>query len=218
MESANTPRVVSTNIAQPTEIQWRGKTEITGIYKRPKALGVYLTPEGVRGDTIGDRRVHGDIFKAAYLFNTDNYPYWQDLYPDLEWDYGQFGENLSLAGLDEQKLIPGSEYQLGEARVRVTIPREPCYKLGIRFSDPEVIERFVAHGKPGTYVQVLESGWVRPGDTLTLLKKSELGISIAAYYALLFSRDKPVDQLKAALEVPFLGDRKRKLFEGMLAE
>lgn len=217
METANTPLVVSTNIAEPTEIQWRGKTEITGIFKRPKALGIYITPEGVRGDTIGDRRVHGDAYKAVYLFNTDNYPYWQDLYPNLEWGYGQFGENLSLSGLDERTLIPGAEYQLGEARVRITIPREPCYKLGIRFSDPGIIERFVAHSKPGTYVQVLESGWVRPGDALTLLKESDLEISIADYYTLLFQRDKPVAMIEAALQIPFMGERKKKLFEGMLS-
>lgn len=205
-------KVVSTNRSEPVTITWKGKKQTTGIFKKPQSEGIYLTAEGVRADTIGNRDVHGDQYKACYLFDSEEYPFWKSLYPSLNWGYGMFGENLSVQGLVEEDLYMGALYQLGEARVRITIPREPCFKLGIRFNDQGIIERFIGRNRPGTYVEVLEEGWVRPGDELQAVEIPENALSIHDYFHLLFGPEKNPKHLQKALELPFVGTRKKQQF------
>ncbi|MDG1573191.1 MOSC domain-containing protein [Robiginitalea sp. M366] len=205
-------KILSTNIATPVTLSWKGREELTGIYKKPQPDGVFLTPEGVRGDTIGNPRVHGDRHKACYLFDTDDYPYWQEWYPALEWGYGMFGENLSLSGLREERLQIGAVYSVGEARIRITIPREPCFKLGLRFGDQGIIDRFIAHGKPGSYAEVLQPGKVTPGDTLVLESEPQSSLSILEFYRLLYAREKDPTLLQRALALPDLPASKQEKF------
>lgn len=205
-------KIISTNLAKPVTIQWKGRPQRTGIYKRPQSEGILLTPDGVQGDTIGNPKVHGDYYKACYLFGIEEYSFWKSRYPDLDWEFGMFGENISLEGLNESELLIGSVYQLGEALVRITAPREPCFKLGVRFGDQQIIDQFVAREKPGTYVAVLKSGWVRPGDQMLLEELPESSMSIRDFYQLLYAPEKDVLQLQKALSLPLLSEGKQKLF------
>ncbi|WP_088342171.1 MOSC domain-containing protein [Robiginitalea sediminis] len=211
-------QVLSTNTAKPVTIRWKDKPQTTGIYKIPQPEGIYLTPEGVKGDTIGNPKVHGDRLKACYLFSTGEYPHWKERYPHLDWGFGIFGENLSVEGLDETTLLIGSEYQVGEAHIRITSPREPCFKLGIRFGDQGIIDRFVGHGKPGAYAEVLSPGHVRPGDTLSLVRFPENSMSIAAFFRMLYSPVKDRDLLEKALELPVLSTDSSKKIRRWLKE
>jgi MOSC domain-containing protein YiiM len=205
-------KITSTNRAQPTRIQWNGRSQVTGIYKKPIPEGIYLTSEGVRGDTIGNPKVHGDAQKAAYLFSLDEYAFWKSQYPTLDWGYGMFGENLTVEQLDERSLLMGSTYQVGETRVRITTPREPCFKLGIRFGDQGIVQEFIRRGCPGSYVSVLQPGWIRPGDKLELLESPEDGLSIAEFYRMWYAPSKDPEVLEKALSLPWLSrDKQRQL-------
>lgn len=192
--------VISTNIAIPKMVQWNGQEVITGIYKYPVAEPIQLGTETVVGDTIADRTVHGGIFKACYLFSSKHYPYWKEIYPGLDWDWGMFGENLTLEGLDESKLRIGSIYRLGTALVQISQPREPCYKLGIKFGTQEILKQFIDHGFPGTYVKVLEMGNVKVGDEMKLVEESKNPLTVQQFYQLLFSPAKDPALLKLAIE------------------
>lgn len=194
----------STNRAEPAVISWKGERLPTGIFKKSRPEGIYLSPEGVRGDTIGNPKVHGDTLKAAYLFSSGEYPYWKSLYPSLDWESGMFGENLTVEGLDEGDLLMGSTYRIGEALVRITTPREPCYKLGIRFDDQGIIQKFVDRERPGTYVSVLEAGHIKPGDPLELVKPAEHSLSIRDFYRLRYAREKDQEALSMALKLSWL--------------
>ncbi|GGD43793.1 MOSC domain-containing protein [Muriicola marianensis] len=200
-------KVISTNIGQPTSFTWNGRTEKTGIFKSPVSHPVLLDLEDVKGDTVTDRKHHGGVFKACYIFSSDNYPYWKDRYPELEWNWGMFGENITIEGLDEANLLVGSTYQLGSALVQITIPREPCYKLGYRFGDQKIIEAFIEHGRPGTYLRVIKPGKVSTGDLFQLVDKKEDSLSIANLFSLLYSKEKDPDILSRALNCEFLPQR-----------
>lgn len=205
-------KIVSTNISDPVTIEWKGRKQVTGIYKNPRNEGIFLTRQGVRGDTIGNPNVHGGEEKACYLFSGDQYPFWQRKYTGLEWNYGMFGENLTVDGMDETRFMMGSTYALGRATVRITTPREPCYKLGIRFADQGIIDTFIEHGYPGAYISVIEPGHVMPGDPFTLLDAPAGGISIAAYFGLLYAGKKDQELIEKALSLPWLSqDKKRQL-------
>ena len=203
-------KVTSTNLGEPTKINWNGKQTLTGIYKYPVDQPIYLDTEDVQGDTVVDRKYHGGIYKACYLFSADHYDYWKAKYPQLEWDWGMFGENLTIQGLDESQLRIGSTYRLGTALVQISQPREPCYKLGIRFGDQEILKQFIDHGRPGTYIRVLEPGTVSKGDSMELVTASESPLTIAQFYELLFAKEKNQHVLQQALHNEALPLAKRE--------
>lgn len=202
-------KVIATNIAQPREILWKGKTEFTGIYKVPVNEPVFLGKQGVVGDTIVYGRAHGGVDKACYLFSADQYPYWKQQFPNLDWGWGMFGENLSIEGMDDSQMSIGNIYRIGEALVEVTQPREPCYKLGIKFGDQDIIAAFVNHGHPGTYVRILEEGHVSAGDPVTLEKASEQQLTVKKFFHLLYAREKDPVLLSLALKHPALPEKKK---------
>ena len=203
-------KVTSTNLGEPTKINWNGKQTLTGIYKYPVDQPIYMDTEDVQGDTVVDRKYHGGIYKACYLFSADHYDYWKAKYPQLEWDWGMFGENLTIQGLDESQLRIGSTYRLGTALVQISQPREPCYKLGIRFGDQEILKQFIDHGRPGTYIRVLEPGTVSKGDSMELVTASESPLTIAQFYELLFAKEKDQHVLQQALHNEALPMEKRE--------
>jgi MOSC domain-containing protein YiiM len=202
-------QITSTNIAKPTTFMWNGKEETTGIYKKPIDGSIFLGNENVKDDEVSDRKVHGGEFKACYLFSEDQYAFWKNLYPYLEWTYGMLGENLTVKGLNEKELHIGDIYKVGNALVQITQPREPCYKFAIKFDDIKVLQEFISHGFPGTYVRVIEEGEVKKGDTFVLVKKAADSISIWDFFQLLFSEEKNKDHIKAIIDNDALPQRKR---------
>lgn len=210
-------KIVSTNIAKPVTIRWNNEDRITGIYKTPLTDGIYLGPEGVTGDTIGNPKVHGGAQKAAYLFSEDLYSFWKERYPSLNWEFGMFGENLTVEGLDETKLFIGSLYRIGDAIVRITTPREPCFKLGLRFEDQGIIDAFIKHGRPGTYISVVEPGFVEKGDPMELLELAEEEISISEYFKLLYAPEKDRELIENVLKLPWISGEKKNQFQKWIA-
>ena len=203
-------KIIATNLGRATTITWNGKKESTGIYKYPTNTPIVLEKEQVANDTVADRRVHGGTFKACYLFAADHYPYWKEKYPELDWDWGMFGENLTVEGLDENELIIGSQYRLGDAIVQVTQPREPCYKLGIRFGTQKVLKEFIEHGHPGTYVKILKEGLVKTGDRMILVSQPTSSLTIKEFFELLFTKQKDKRLLELAIENEALPLSKRE--------
>ncbi|MEO9477209.1 MAG: MOSC domain-containing protein [Cyclobacteriaceae bacterium] len=169
-------KVVSVNIGEKQKVAWRGKTVETGIFKKP-AESIHLGTEDVSHDHVMDRKYHGGIDKACYLFSADAYPSWKAAYPNLDWHWGMFGENITIEGLDESKVYIGSKYEIGGAMVEASQPRQPCFKLGIRFGTQQVLKDFIARGKSGVYLRVLQPGKVTPGDHFQLTEQvSEISI------------------------------------------
>ena len=183
-------KVISTNIAKPTTFIWNGKEITTGIYKKPTDMPIYLGKTDVKGDTVSDRKVHGGEFKACYLFSADQYPYWQNLYPHLEWTYGMLGENLTVKGLEEHQLYIGDIYKLGNSLVQITQPREPCFKFAHKFGNNTVLQQFITHGFSGTYVRVLEEGDVTINDKFQLVEHQPNGVTVFQLFELLYAENK----------------------------
>ncbi|MBT8281318.1 MAG: MOSC domain-containing protein [Muriicola sp.] len=203
-------KVIAANIGKPVTILWQQRKEQTGIFKYPVEGSIRLGSTLVNNDTVSDRKHHGGMYKACYLFSAENYSYWRELYPNLSWDWGMFGENITLDHMSESQLIIGSVYQLGNSLVQITIPREPCYKLGIRFEDQKIIEQFVAHGHPGTYVKVIKEGEVKRGDSFSLLEEVKDSLSIEELYRLLYTKEPEQDRLELAITCEYLPERTRK--------
>ncbi len=175
-------KVISLNIAKPTEISWRGKAITTGIYKSSVAGPIFLDKEGLENDAVIDRKYHGGMDQAVYAYGHNHYQFWKELYPLLTFSNGFFGENLTVSNLDETKIQVGDIYELGETIVQVTKPRQPCYKLGIRFNDPAVIKQFWNTSKSGIYFRILQTGKVAIDDEFKLIEKAHNSPSIAEVF------------------------------------
>ncbi len=203
-------KIISTNIGAKTTIIWNNKEEKTGIYKYPTKEALFLGKTDVLKDTVIDRKHHGGIYKACYLFSANNYAYWKSLYSNLDWDWGMFGENLTIEGLNETKIRIGNIYKVGNALVQISQPREPCYKLGIRFKNQAILKQFIAHEHPGTYVRVIKEGNVSINDSFTLVEQSKNELTIQQFYTLLYAKEKDKNILKLAIANDSLPEYKRK--------
>ena len=186
-------QIVSTNIGEPREIEWSGKMVRTGIYKYPVSHSLFLGKTDVKGDHVIDRRYHGGEDKAFYVYGSNHYPFWKEQYSQLEWSYGMFGENLTVDAVDESNLFIGSTYAIGEATVQVVQPRQPCFKLGVRFEDPGILKKFISSGYSGVYFSVVKEGKVVKGDTFKLLKEDSQQVSILDLFQAIFF---PVERRK----------------------
>ena len=209
-------KVVSTNIGERVAVEWKGQTVETGIYKYPVDYPIFLGEEDVLNDNVINRRYHGGIDKACYLYSADHYSFWQEKYPDVKLEWGMFGENLTVTGLDESAIRIGDTYQIGSAVVQVTQPRQPCFKLGIRFGNQKVVADFWSLPYPGIYVRVLESGSVRAGDLLILLESNSDSHTVAQTFSLFRREEIDVNMISKAIADPFLAASCRQDLEKLL--
>lgn len=202
-------KIISTNIGEPTTIEWNGKKVQTGIYKYQVNEPIFLGNEDVEADNVMDRKHHGGVDKACYLYSADHYNYWKKFYPELEMPWGMFGENLTVEGLNEAEVNIGDTFQLGEAVVQVTQPRQPCYKLGVRFGNPKMVKMFVQSGFPGVYLRVLKNGNVKTGDEFILVEKKN-ALSIQKIFELLYTDKFQKKAVETAVNDPLLDESCRR--------
>ena len=175
-------KVVSVNIGEKRILSNKGREIETGIFKFPVNYSIFLGVEDVENDAVIDRKHHGGIDKAVYAYSENHYRYWKELYPNLDWKYGMFGENLTISNLEETEIHIGDVFKLGEAVIEVTKPREPCMKLGLVFGTQKILKQFWNSTKSGIYFKVLQTGKVTINNDLTLIKKSENSPTIAEVY------------------------------------
>lgn len=202
--------IISTNLGKKKIIQYNGQEVLTGIYKYPVKEPLLLEKTDVKGDDVIDRKYHGGIDKACYLYSSTHYDFWKEKYPDLDWEWGMFGENLSISNLDEANVLIGDIYQIGTAKVQVTQPRQPCFKLGIRLKDPLGVKAFVSAEKPGVYVKVLENGSVKVDDKMLLIDRNNRNFSIKHIFHLIYNAQSNIEIVKKAVAMPELAESCRK--------
>lgn len=163
---------------KPREVEYNGKIISTGIFKYPIVGPVKVYTLNMEGDGQADLSVHGGINKAVYAYPIEHYTYWQDTRPDLSFEVGTFGENLSVSGMKEDSVFIGDTYQIGEVTFSVTTPRMPCFKLGLRVGDPSFIKDFLKANKSGFYFKVLQEGRLDIGDHIKKVGEDGYRLSI----------------------------------------
>jgi MOSC domain-containing protein YiiM len=208
-------RVLSVNVGLPRDVAWNGRTVRTAIFKDPVSAPVPLRRLNLDGDHQADLTVHGGQDKAVYAYPYEHYDGWKaklgrDLVP------GNFGENLTTEGLLENQVHIGDEFRIGTARLVVTQPRMPCYKLGVRFGDARMVKTFLDAGHPGIYFAVLEEGVVSPGDAIVQVAEDPQRISVIEMLVLMRDLDPDPDQARRLLAIPALAADWRQAFESRL--
>ncbi|OUB82823.1 MOSC domain-containing protein [Bacillus thuringiensis serovar medellin] len=209
---ANEYQLLSLNIGLPKEVTYSGKVVHTGINKKQVKEPVYLSFVKFNGDGQADLIHHGGVDKAVCVYTGDHYPYWEkELNQDLV--YGAFGENITVSGMSEEDVCIGDTFELGQAIVQVTQPRQPCFKLAKKYNIPKLPLYFQETGYTGFYFRVLKEGWVSSVDTLKRLQSDPKGVSVAFANRIMHKEKQNIEGVKRILEVNALSNSWRKSFE-----
>jgi MOSC domain-containing protein YiiM len=201
-------RIVSVNVAQPAVLLPRADGDvISGIDKKPvetRALG--LTRLNLAGDGQADTRptrdggqVHGGPDQAVYAFPARHFGRLGQL-AGQPVGPGFMGENLTVAGVTEADVRIGDVWAWGLARLQVTAPRGPCFKLGIRMGRQAARTAIRTEGMVGWYLRVLVPGEVPVHGPLSVAGRHPAGVTVAQVHAAQQRRNKAFPEL-AALDV-----------------
>lgn len=212
-------KLVSVNCGLPREVDWHGTSVSTSIYKTPVAGRIALRRLNLDGDRQADLTVHGGKDKAVYCYPVEHYDYWKAALSRSELSMGAFGENFTVEGLEESKLLIGERFSIGSAELVVTQPRMPCFKLGIRFGSDRIIRDFLRSGRTGFYLAVVHEGEVGAGDEVVRLNQPSDSVSVSEitqlYVAKRFAQD-DLETVRRTLTIEALPGSWKEYFEQKL--
>lgn len=209
-------KLISVNVGLPRTIIWKGQPVTTGIFKEPVSGAVQVQRYNLVGDRQADLSVHGGLTKAIYVYPAEHYPYWRQELPDRALPWGMFGENLTTEGLLEAEVYIGDRLRLGSAEVVVTEPRMPCYKLALKFGRDDIIKRFLASGRSGFYLAVLQEGEIEAGDAIELTGRDTNQVTIADMIRLETTEKNNQELLQRAVQAEALSPDWRDYFQARL--
>ena len=209
-------RLLSVNVGLPRDIEWKGRTVHTGIWKNPVLGRCRVGRLNLDGDGQGDLSGHGGEQRAVFVYQIESYRYWQELLKRTDFVHGQFGENFTIEGLPDDAVCIGDRYQIGSALFEVTQPRVTCYRVGIRMNEARMPALLTSSGRPGFYFRVLQEGAVGAGDEIVKVGEANERMTVAEINALLYSPNHAHDRLERALRIEALSPGWRSSFEALL--
>jgi len=136
---ANLPisgRLVSVNVGLPRDVEWRGRTVHTGIWKRSVDGPHMVRTLNIDGDGQGDLSGHGGPHRAVLVYQLDSYEYWRDHLARDDLGYGEFGENFTVEGLPDDEVCIGDRYEIGGALFEVSQPASPATASDCAWGSP----------------------------------------------------------------------------------
>src|SRR5262245_3276459 len=108
-------RLLSINVGLPRNVDWRGRTVRTSIFKSAVSGRVRVAKLNLEGDQQSDLSVHGGIEKAVYVYPSEHYAFWREELPGIDLPWGVFGENFTTEALLESSIGIGDRLRVGAA-------------------------------------------------------------------------------------------------------
>jgi MOSC domain-containing protein YiiM len=202
--------LISVNLGQERILQRNGRTERTGIFKLPTDESVRVTKLGLEGDVIVSKKHHGGPDQAVYVYGTGDYAWWcrelgQDIAP------GTFGENLTISALESAQFNIGDYLHIEEVTLQVTAPRIPCNTFAGRMKEPQWVKRFRHAERPGLYCRVIQEGFIKTGDPVSMERYGGDTISIPEMFVDYYKKTKNEETLRRHLRAPIAIRARRDL-------
>jgi MOSC domain-containing protein YiiM len=170
------PTLLSIQTAPARRVQINDRPILTGIYKLPVSGMVPVLPLGLDGDEQADLSVHGGLDKAVYAYPSEHYPFWREARVqagltgiDDALPFGAVGENLTLQGVLETDVWVGDVLKFAQCELRVTQPREPCYKFNAAMGFSGAAKAMAQKGCCGFYLAVDQPGQISAGEAFELV-------------------------------------------------
>jgi MOSC domain-containing protein YiiM len=215
-DARRTARLVSVQAGRSRELPPAGDGRAlarpctTAFDKRAVTGAVRLGEHGVEGDEHADRRYSGGSDQAVLFYPAAHYARWRAELARPDLPHGGFAENLTVAGMDERTVCVGDVWSLGDARLELTHPRTPCWKIARRWEDESLPARAIATGRTGWYARVLAGGSIEPGMTLELLSRPEPRWTMTHATAVMKSVERHREDARRMAESRLVGVRWRE--------
>jgi MOSC domain-containing protein YiiM len=209
------PSILSIQVGLPKQLGTEGAKNpmerpwTTGFFKEPVAGAIYLGKTNLTGDGQADLILHGGIEKAVLAYAAKHYPQWRQELNLSNFPYGAFGENFTISMQTEEDVCIGDIFTVGEARIQVSQPREPCWKLARRWRMKDLPKRVITSGRSGWYFRVLSEGIVENGLPLLLLERPFPQWTIARVNQVFYRGGEDVSELASC---PLLSSSWRQYF------
>jgi MOSC domain-containing protein YiiM len=171
---------------------------------------------GLAGDGQADLEAHGGADKAVYVYTIEHYHFWQQALECPTMPYGQFGENLTVQSMPDDRVHIGDRFRIGRLLVQITQPRVPCFKLGIRMNRPDFPRRFMRSGRTGFYFRVLEEAELSAGEMIERISTDPIELTVQESMQALIPGPKQKDVIAKALRVDALSQAWRDDLEKRL--
>ncbi|MFC4777036.1 MOSC domain-containing protein [Paenibacillus sp. GCM10023252] len=198
-------KVLSINIGRKAPVTYQNKQLLTGIYKQPTEGSINLTLLNFDGDEQADLQYHGGRDKAVCVYPSEHYAHWSEVI-GAELTPGAFGENITTQHLLEPHVYIGDIYRLGSALVQVSQPRQPCFKLSVKWGQPKLPLYVQTTGYTGYYFRVLQEGSAAQGDELHLQERVPNSLSIQEANLIMYDKEADAARIRSLLDVPALSD------------
>lgn len=171
-------RLLSIQVGLPTDRGVEGAADpmdrpwTSGFFKESVNGPVRLGTLNFEGDGQADLVNHGGPDRPVLAYSADHYPGWREELGRPDLPFGAFGENLTIDGLDEDRVCIGDSFAIGPVvRLQVSQPRQPCWKLARRWRIKDLPARVVNTSRSGWYLRVLEEGTLVAGLEVSLLER-----------------------------------------------
>ncbi len=178
MSTAETGSVLAVSVGELREVVHNGRRTQTGIWKSPVPGRVALRDNAVEGDSIANLDNHGGEHKAVYVYSTDDSRWWRSEHGRIVLP-GAMGENLTVSDVSASTANVGDRWTIGSAVLEVAGPRTPCFKLGLRHDDQDIVEEFRNSLRWGAYMRIISEGDVGQGDEISIRPTAEPTLSCA---------------------------------------
>ncbi len=130
---------------------------------------------GIQGDRQRNRSVHGGPDRAVCLYSLERLEALRDEGHSIE--AGFAGENVTVAGLDWETVMPGVRLWIGEqVELEITSFTTPCRFNARWFVDGD-FTRISQKRHPGwsrVYAKVLREGTIRTGDRVECVQQVQV--------------------------------------------
>jgi MOSC domain-containing protein YiiM len=171
--SVGVPQILTSSVRDSHGPEW-----VSAIHKQPVEGRVWVGAINLAGDAQADLKNHGGPDQSVLGYSAEHYVYWKSALPQIDWQYGGFGENFTINGQNEDNVCLGDIYAIGTARIQITKPRSPCYKISRRYGLKALTGLVEETGFHGWYYRVLQEGEVQAGQRFELLDRPHPKISV----------------------------------------
>lgn len=161
----------------------------TSAIRKVKISGaIHVGPTGLEGDEQADLVNHGGPDKAVLAYASTHYEKWNAEFPELNFEPGGFGENLTIVDLDESVCCIGDTFRIGNCLLQISQPRQPCWKLSERWSLPKLAVLVQHNGRTGWYYRVLKEDVIAAGMIVELVDRPNPEFSVARANSIMYSK------------------------------
>ncbi|PYE52654.1 MOSC domain-containing protein [Paenibacillus barcinonensis] len=201
--------VLAINVGQPRPLPGQKHEVLSGIMKHPVSTPVFLSFTGMSGDAQADLVHHGGPDKAVCVYDYSRYAVLERLM-NRKLNWGAFGENLTVTGCAEEEVRIGDIFQLGDAQMQVSQPRQPCFKLGARYDYKELPVYFQESGHTGFYFRVLQEGQVALGSQFRKIHTDPSSMTVLEANRIMHQGKQNVEGIQMLLALPALSESWRQ--------